>query len=181
MNPVAWDAVIILTPQITRLIGITEEITDKLLEVRVDMEPIFRIVINEDNSKQKEQFMRISDMLYYQKQRRSIGNWVFLVWWGIVVISSILMPGELGAILFLMVAVWFLALSARLRRKVLLNTGLIIGRIFRKLRKTELVRSQIDFFENDFTYYPSKESLVWKYPAVDKLAEDPQAYYIFFA
>ena len=103
MNPVAWDAVIILTPQITRLIGITEEITDKLLEVRVDMEPIFRIVINEDNSKQKEQFMRISDMLYYQKQRRSIGNWVFLVWWGIVVISSILMPGELGAILFLMV------------------------------------------------------------------------------
>ena len=119
MNPVAWDAVIILTPQITRLIGITEEITDKLLEVRVDMEPIFRIVINEDNSKQKEQFMRISDMLYYQKQRRSIGNWVFLVWWGIVVISSILMPGELGAILFLMVAVWFLALSARLRRKVL--------------------------------------------------------------
>ena len=65
--------------------------------------------------------MRISDMLYYQKQRRSIGNWVFLVWWGIVVISSILMPGELGAILFLMVAVWFLALSARLRRKVLLN------------------------------------------------------------
>ena len=166
MNPVAWDAVIILTPQITRLIGITEEITDKLLEVRVDMEPIFRIVINEDNSKQKEQFMRISDMLYYQKQRRSIGNWVFLVWWGIVVISSILMPGELGAILFLMVAVWFLALSARLRRKVLLNTGLIIGRISRKLRKTELVRSQIDFFENDFTYYPSKESLVWKYPAV---------------
>ena len=181
MNPVAWDAVIILTPQITRLIGITEEITEQLLEVRVDMEPIFRIVINEDNSKQKEQFMRISDMLYYQKQRRSIGNWVFLVWWGIVVISSILMPGELGAILFLMVAVWFLALSARLRRKVLLNTGLIIGRIFRKLRKTELVRSQIDFFENDFTYYPSKESLVWKYPAVDKLAEDPQAYYIFFA
>ena len=88
MNPVAWDAVIILTPQVTRLIGITEEITDKLLEVRVDMEPIFRIVINEDNSKQKEQFMRISDMLYYQKQRRSIGNWVFLVWWGIVVISS---------------------------------------------------------------------------------------------
>ena len=67
MNPVAWDAVIILTPQVTRLIGITEEITDKLLEVRVDMEPIFRIVINEDNSKQKEQFMRISDMLYYQK------------------------------------------------------------------------------------------------------------------
>ena len=112
MNPVAWDAVIILTPQVTRLIGITEEITDKLLEVRVDMEPIFRIVINEDNSRQKEQFMRISDMLYYQKQRRSIGNWVFLVWWGIVVISSILMPGELGAILLLMVAVWFLALSA---------------------------------------------------------------------
>ena len=53
MNPVAWDAVIILTPQVTRLIGITEEITDKLLEVRVDMEPIFRIVINEDNSRQK--------------------------------------------------------------------------------------------------------------------------------
>lgn len=145
------------------------------------MGPNFRIDINEDNSKQKEQFMRISDMLYYQKQRRSIGNLVFLVWWGIIVISSVLMSGGLGIILLLMAAVWFLALSARLRRKVLLNTALIIGRIFRKLRKTELVRSQIEFFENEFRYYPSRESLVWNYPVVDKLAEDPQAYYIFFA
>lgn len=144
-------------------------------------QPVFQVKVNDDDSKIKEQFWRISDRLYHQKRKRSVGNRIFLVWWGLIVVSYIFMFSEPGIISVLLIAVWCLALSRRLRRKALLNIIFAIGRIRRMFGKRSLVRSRIDFYDNEFTMSPSKEALIWKYPVVDKLAEDTQAYYIFFA
>ena len=145
------------------------------------MEPFFQIDVTEDDIKLKEHFIRISDRLYYQKTRRTIGNRIFLLWWGIIVVSYILMPGEPDIIPIFLILIWILALSARLRRKVFLTVVFAIGRILRILRKESLLRNQIKFKDDEFTALLGNTPFAWPYNAVDQLAEDAHAYYIYFA
>lgn len=145
------------------------------------MTPFFQIDILGDDLKLNKKFLLLSDRLYYQKKKRSLSNWIFLIGWGFIVLNTLLIFSEPHMVSFLVIAAWCLAFSARLRRRAFLNLAFFIRTIIKRFGKHSLINSQIKFFVDDFSCSFEKEPLVLKYSVIDKLAEDSQGYYLFFS
>lgn len=144
------------------------------------MMPFFQVDILGDDTKLNKKFLQLSDRLYYQK-KRSLSNWIFLIGWGFITLNTLLMFSGPNMVSILAIAVWCMAFSARLRRRAFLNLVFFIRTIIKRFGKQPLIKSQIKFFENDFSCAFEKEPLVLKYSVIEKLAEDSQGYYLFFS
>lgn len=150
------------------------------------MEPIYQVDVKEESLARLERFMWISTDLYYKKKRRTIGYWLFLLYMFFVLI--VLNTGLESKIMLIQIvmnaavlSVILLMLSRRLRSLVFIKGLVGIRRLRHLSGKYSPGSCRILFYEDYFTVTPAPDPLVWKYAVIDKMAEDFQAYYIYFA
>lgn len=150
------------------------------------MEAVYQVEVKEENLMRLEQFMWISTSLYCRKKRRSIGYWLLLLYMFFVLVT--LNMGVKSDIMFIqimtnvvVISVILLMLSRHLRSLVFIKSLVGIRRLRHLSGKHRLESCCILFYEDYFTVVPGPDNTVWKYMAIDKMAEDSLAYYIYFA
>lgn len=150
------------------------------------MEAVYRVDVKEENLTRLERFMWISTSLYCRKKRRSIGYWLLLLYLFFILFTLNSGPGS--EITFRQTMMNVAVLSAillmlfrRLRSLVFIKALVGIRKLRRLSGKYSPDSCSFLFYEDYFTVVPGPDSMVWKYGVIDNIAEDFQAYYIYFA
>lgn len=149
------------------------------------MEGIFRVEVKKIDWKLEERYRRISFDLYRKGARRSVAAWIGLLWYSVVLLMSLGMSegGESYtlrsfAVETLLIFIWFLAAFRRFRNRVLLRVLYLVSVLRERRKPRDFAGNCIVFGDEGFTASASG-NILWKYPAVDKIAESREAVFLY--
>lgn len=148
------------------------------------MEAFFRVDVKLRNRKLEERYRRGSFDLYRSGAKRSVTEWVGLVWYSAVLLMSFGIPGgdtcTLSSVTVnaLLVFIWFMAVFRRFRNRVLLRLLFWAEVVWDHKKPREFTGNRLVFGKEAFQVQ-SVKNMTWKYPSINKIAESCDAVFLY--